>query len=65
MFFDLLIRGGIVMSLFGPSPRYATKELEFAEVYPASSPNQTPKASPCRTHASTPYRLMPKSWIAK
>ncbi|MDB5295213.1 MAG: hypothetical protein JWO31_1196, partial [Phycisphaerales bacterium] len=37
----LKIRGGLVMSVFGPSPRYATKELEFAEVYPASSPNQT------------------------
>ena len=37
----LKVRGGIVMGLFGPSPRYATKELEFAEVYPTSSPNQT------------------------
>ena len=37
----LRVRGGIVMGLFGASPRYATKELEFAEVYPASSPNQT------------------------
>lgn len=37
----LRVRGGIVMSLFGPSPRYATKELEFASVYPSSSPNQT------------------------
>ena len=37
----LKVRGGIVMSLFGPSPRYATKELEFASVYPSSSPNQT------------------------
>ena len=37
----LNVRGGIVMSLFGPTRRYATKELEFASVYPSSSPNQT------------------------
>jgi hypothetical protein len=37
----LNVRGGLVMSVFGPSARYATKELEFLEVYPASSPNQT------------------------
>ena len=37
----LKVRGGLVMGLFGPSPRYATKELEFLEVFPASSPNQT------------------------
>jgi len=37
----LKIRGGITMSLFGPSPRYATKELEFLNLYPTSSPNQT------------------------
>jgi hypothetical protein len=37
----LAIRGGVVMSVFGPSPRYATKELEFLNVYPPSSPNQT------------------------
>jgi hypothetical protein len=37
----LKIRGGVVMSIFGPSPRYATKELEFAAIYPSSSPNQT------------------------
>jgi hypothetical protein len=37
----LEVRGGLVMSLFGPSRRYATKELEFLEVFPASSPNQT------------------------
>lgn len=37
----LKVRGGVVMSLFGPSPRYATKELEFAAIYPPSSPNQT------------------------
>lgn len=37
----LKIRGGLTMSLFGPSPRYATKELEFLNLYPTSSPNQT------------------------
>ena len=37
----LKIRGGVVMSVFGATPRYATKELEFLEVFPASSPNQT------------------------
>ncbi|WP_206290247.1 hypothetical protein [Humisphaera borealis] len=36
----LKLRGGIVYSIFGPSPRYATKELEHAEIYPPSSPNQ-------------------------
>ena len=35
------IRGGIVMSLTGATPRYATKELVFLGIYPASSPNQT------------------------
>jgi len=37
----LKLRGGLVMSIFGPSPRYATKELEFNAIYPPSSPNQT------------------------
>jgi hypothetical protein len=37
----LQIRGGVVMSLTGPSPRYATKELMFLGIYPPSSPNQT------------------------
>ena len=31
----------------------------------ANSPNHTPKASPCRTHVSTPYRLVPNSWITR
>lgn len=35
------IRGGVVMTLTGPSPRYATKELVFLGIYPPSSPNQT------------------------
>lgn len=37
----LKIRGGLVMRVFGPSPRYATKELEYIAIYPPSSPNQT------------------------
>lgn len=37
----LKIRGGLVMSLTGPNPRYATKELVFLGIYPPSSPNQT------------------------
>lgn len=37
----LNIRGGVVMALTGPSPRYATKELAFLGIYPSSSPNQT------------------------
>jgi hypothetical protein len=37
----LEIRGGVVMALTGPSPRYATKELVFLGIYPPSSPNQT------------------------
>lgn len=37
----LKIRGGVVMSLTGPSPRYATRELVFLGIFPPSSPNQT------------------------
>ena len=37
----LEIRGGVVMSLTGKTPRYATKELVFLGIYPPSSPNQT------------------------
>lgn len=37
----LKIRGGIVMTLTGPTSRYATKELVFLGIYPPSSPNQT------------------------
>ena len=37
----LNIRGGVVMALIGPTPRYATKELVFLGIYPPSSPNQT------------------------
>lgn len=37
----LKVRGGLMMSLFGPNPRYAVKELEFLDLFPPSSPNQT------------------------
>ena len=36
----LEIKGGLVMSLIGPTPRYATRELQYLGVYPVSSPNQ-------------------------
>lgn len=37
----LEIDGGVTMQLFGPSPRYATRELVYRGIYPPSSPNQT------------------------
>lgn len=37
----LQIRGGWMMTLLGPTPRYATRELEFQGIYPASTPQQT------------------------
>jgi hypothetical protein len=37
----LEIRGGVVMTLTGSTPRYATRELVFLGIYPPSSPNQT------------------------
>jgi hypothetical protein len=37
----LAIKGGWVMHAFGPSPRYAVKEMQFLNLYPPSSPNQT------------------------
>ena len=37
----LKIRGGVVMSVTGANPRYATKELVFLGIFPPSSPNQT------------------------
>ena len=38
----LQIKGGVVMRLSGGgNPRYATRELEFEGLYPASSPQQT------------------------
>ena len=35
------IRGGLTMRVFGPTARYATRELQYAGVYPPSSPQQT------------------------
>jgi hypothetical protein len=35
------IRGGVLMRLLGPTRRYATRELQFVEVFPPSSPRQT------------------------
>lgn len=37
----LEIRGGLVLSTFGPTPRYATRELRYRNIFPPSSPNQT------------------------
>jgi hypothetical protein len=36
----LQIKGGLMMHLTGPNPRYATRELEYMGLYPSSSPNQ-------------------------
>jgi hypothetical protein len=35
------MRGGVLMRLLGPTRRYATRELQFADVFPPSSPGQT------------------------
>jgi hypothetical protein len=35
------IGGGWEMRVFGPSPRYAVRELVYADVFPPSSPQQT------------------------
>lgn len=37
----LSIKGGLTLHLFSSSPRYAVRELEFAGLYPPSSPHQT------------------------
>jgi hypothetical protein len=37
----LNIKGGWAMHVFGPTPRYATKELVSMNLYPASSASQT------------------------
>ena len=34
-------KGGVTMHLFGPTPRYATRELMFLNVFPPSTANQT------------------------
>jgi hypothetical protein len=35
------IKGGVTMRVLGATPRYATRELVFMELYPPSSPGQT------------------------
>ncbi len=35
------LRGGLMYSVLPTSPRYAVRELEFLELYPPSSPQQT------------------------
>jgi len=35
------IKGGWVMHVFGPTPRYAVKELAYDGIFPPSSPQQT------------------------
>jgi hypothetical protein len=37
----LEVRGGLSMRLFGPSPRYAVRELQYVGLFPQSSPQQT------------------------
>jgi hypothetical protein len=37
----LSIRGGLTMHVFGPSSRYAVRELQYAGLFPPSSPQQT------------------------
>jgi hypothetical protein len=37
----LQVRGGVMLHIVPQSPRYAVRELQFAEVFPPSSPQQT------------------------
>ena len=37
----LKIKGGLMLQVFGPRPRYAVRELQYAGIYPRSSTNQT------------------------
>ena len=37
----LQIKGGLILQVFGPTPRYAVRELQYAGIYPRSSTNQT------------------------
>ena len=37
----LKIEGGLMLRVFGPTPRYAVRELQYAGIYPRSSTNQT------------------------
>jgi hypothetical protein len=41
----LSIKGGLTMRVLGPTPRYAVHELQYLDIYPPSSPNQTFKGS--------------------
>ncbi len=34
------LKGGLTMAMFGPSPRYALRELEYRRIYPESSEQQ-------------------------
>ncbi len=34
------LKGGVTYSLLGPTPRYAVRELQYAGLYPLSTPNQ-------------------------
>jgi hypothetical protein len=38
---ELDIKGGWMMHVFGPVPRYAVRELVYDDIYPPSSPQQT------------------------
>ena len=37
----LQIKGGLMLTVLGPRPRYAVRELQYVGIYPRSSPNQT------------------------
>ena len=37
----LQIKGGLILRVLGPNPRYAVRELQYVGIYPRSSPNQT------------------------
>ena len=37
----LKLKGGWAMHVFGPSPRYALRELQYLNIFPYSSPQQT------------------------
>jgi hypothetical protein len=38
---ELKIRGGLTMMIIGPEQRYSTRELQYMNLYPPSSPQQT------------------------
>ena len=37
----LEVTGGVSMQLFGPTPRYAARELQYMRLFPQGSPHQT------------------------